>query len=1771
MSLHRYISLFSCISFSLLASLNTSAEDGRIDYDIDDDGLIEINDLQDLNEIRNNLDGTALYGDSTGCPEVGCAGFELTTNLDFDTNQDGVMDENDTYWNEGLGWEPIGNSSDTALITELNGNGHLIRNLYINRPTTDYIGLFGYIYEDKAKIHKIGLTGSLMRIVGDDTVGAIAGFVTSGASIEQSFNTGKVTGDYYVGGIVGYLNSATATQNFSTGDVSGRQYVGGLLGYIKRGATHNNFATGKVSATSYPGGIIGYVKTGFFINSENSNSYWAFDTTKQNTSAYMTSSESYFGTTLQQMQCPTTANNTVCPNTGVLYEDWNSEVWDFGSGDQLPGLKFGNTTHRDSDGDGVLDEDDVFPYEYAASQGNAEDGIADFYNPNCNTQCIIDSGLALDQFPENIAVSLDTDLDGLPDAWSSNCDVDCQINSGLHLDSNPNDSDNDGIPNSIDTDDNNDGITDADADSNGLIEVNTLEQLYAIRFNLTGSGRVLIEDTPPDTSGCPVITIEDSLQSLCFGYELTKDLDFDTNQDGVIDDHDAYWNDGLGWEPIGLNSDYPFTSIFNGQGHVIKNLYINRPDTSYVGLFGYVQGELSALQNIGLNGSMMNITGSDNVGALVGATNSGTNINQVFSMGVVTGNTSVGGLVGSLYSSTLSNGFSTGKIIGSSNVGSLIGRIFGSIVTHSFSSAYSEGDINTGGVIGSFSISRVEGSHWSTDTTQQESNSYEDIKTNYFATTLKKLQCPATSNNTTCSNTGTLYNNWSTEVWDFGYSNQLPGLIFGNTVYRDSDGDGVVDTDDALPFEFAASQDKDNDGFVDFYTPGCDISCIDESGLILDQFPASGAVSLDEDLDGMPDRWNSNCDINCQNISGIIIDIYLDDSDNDGIPNSEDTDDANDGFIDADADSDGLIDINNIEQLNAMRFDLNGHGRVLTQGGEPDHSGCPFIVNAGVKQPLCTGYELTVNIDFDTNQDGILDENDFYWNDGDGWHPVGTNERDPFTATLDGNGHIIQNLYINGSPYFDDYVGLFGYISGKDIAVRNLALSGSLMKITGDRYVGAIAGYAKDLSLRNIISTGSVIGHTNVGSIIGSLSSGELSNSFASGSVIGENTVGGFIGESLDSSLINNLTTSYVSGTYDIGSLIGISINTLILETHWATNITNENVNINATEGYFGDTLSKLQCPINSASTRCSEIATLYKGWNNTIWSFGDSQQLPGLIFDDVIYRDSDGDGSLDEDDSFPTAFSASVDNDNDGYPDSITGGCDIDCLNQSGLIFDQFIGDASAGKDTDFDGLPDEWAPGCDLTCQNSSSLTLDPYINDSDNDGITNANDTDDNNDGIPNADIDSNGLIEISNLSQLNAMRFNLSGSGRVLEEGGDADQSGCPTFVNGNTVQPMCSGYELTTDLDFDTNQDGKMDENDTYWNEGLGWEPIGNQVGGGFTSILNGNGHAIKNLYINRPESEDVGLFGHITGKFSELKNLSLTGDLTTIVGGDLTGALTGSAFLGANVQQALSTGIVQGSEYTGGLVGVIFSATMTQSFSSSTVTSNNYAGGLVGAIYKAEVSNSFALGSVNAANQTGGLIGWVFQGQDPDLPPESWLPNATSTISNSYAIGKVSGGYYVGGLIGESNDLAVITNSYWATDATSQFNSDSEDEFTGYIGTTLNELKCPTSANNTSCVSNTNMYESWNSNIWHFGNESELPGLIIGDYIYRDATPISIEDWNLENQQFESITPINNAPVIENTNNEARSTGGSGGGSVHLLWWVLLSSGLAATRKPLAR
>jgi len=50
------------------------------------------------------------------------------------------------------------------------------------------------------------------------------------------------------------------------------------------------------------------------------------------------------------------------------------------------------------------------------------------------------------------------------------------------------------------------------------------------------------------------------------------------------------WDAGAGFSPIGISEAQCFTGTYNGNGYSISNLYINRPDTDIIALFGYTEG-----------------------------------------------------------------------------------------------------------------------------------------------------------------------------------------------------------------------------------------------------------------------------------------------------------------------------------------------------------------------------------------------------------------------------------------------------------------------------------------------------------------------------------------------------------------------------------------------------------------------------------------------------------------------------------------------------------------------------------------------------------------------------------------------------------------------------------------------------------------------------------------------------------------------------------------------------------------------------------------------------------------------------------------------------------------------------------------------------------------------------------------------------------------------------------------------------------------------------
>ena len=257
-----------------------------------------------------------------------------------------------------------------------------------------------------------------------------------------------------------------------------------------------------------------------------------------------------------------------------------------------------------------------------------------------------------------------------------------------------------------------------DTDADGLIDITTLAQLDAIRYDLDGDGRpTSAGQTAWETAFSAVVTVDDAAavrdgSSSFTGYELMNSLDFeDANGDGTADDK-SIWAEGAsgagvsgavaeGWAPIGDNSSFSsatkFTATFDGKHYTISNLYINRPSTSYVGLFGALASG-SNLRNLGIEGG--SLTGGGNVGGLVGW-NSGT-ISACYATGTVTGSANnVGGLVGGNSNGTIGACYATGDANGSNQVGGLVGwNNFAGTISACYATGAASGASQVGGLMG---------------------------------------------------------------------------------------------------------------------------------------------------------------------------------------------------------------------------------------------------------------------------------------------------------------------------------------------------------------------------------------------------------------------------------------------------------------------------------------------------------------------------------------------------------------------------------------------------------------------------------------------------------------------------------------------------------------------------------------------------------------------------------------------------------------------------------------------------------------------------------------------------------------------------------------------------------------------------------------------------------------------------------------------------------------------------------------------------------------
>ena len=242
-----------------------------------------------------------------------------------------------------------------------------------------------------------------------------------------------------------------------------------------------------------------------------------------------------------------------------------------------------------------------------------------------------------------------------------------------------------------------------------------------------------------------------------------------------------------------------------------------------------------------------------------------------------------------------------------------------------------------------------------------------------------------------------------------------------------------------------------------------------------------------------------------------------------------------------------LINITSLEQLNAMRYDLNGDGQVDTVANATAYL-TAFSTLSCVDTNTCAGYELMDNLDFagtkwedptggtfsDTHETG-------------GWMPIGDSSN-RFTAVFEGNDHTLSNLYINSSV---QYVGLFGVL-GTGAAVRNVGIEGGSVttSATGGSNAGGLVGQ-NDGTISGCYATGTAtatgeggrsgeLERKSAGGLVGNNNGGTISGCYATGTVEAteeDGTGGGLVGQN-DGTISGCYATGNVTGRH-IGGLVG--------------------------------------------------------------------------------------------------------------------------------------------------------------------------------------------------------------------------------------------------------------------------------------------------------------------------------------------------------------------------------------------------------------------------------------------------------------------------------------------------------------------------------------------------------------------------------------------------------------------------------------------------------
>ncbi|QSG13348.1 putative membrane protein [Halapricum desulfuricans] len=1079
------------------------------------------------------------------------------------------------------------------------------------------------------------------------------------------------------------------------------------------------------------------------------------------------------------------------------------------------------------------------------------------------------------------------------------------------------------------------------------------------------------------------------------GANYTLVADLYENSAGYSEVASPSANDDKGFDPIGPDYDTPFNGTFDGQGHTIANLTINRTTEDNVGLFG-TAGTNAEITNTSLEDA--NVTGSDNVGTLVGA-NDGTVTNS-FAAANLTGNNQVGGLVGVVSKGgTVNMSDATGTVIGDRSVGGLVGSTLAEVseppgnVYASSASSDVTGNRFVGGLVGGLAFGTVT-----------ESNSTGAVigKTNVGG--LVGVNQGGSISLSNASGTVAVRDGASSPT-NFG---GLVGWSLQGTVTQ-STATGDVQANDATSVgglvgyaDATGTSDMVNGSYATGNVTGAE-SVGGLAGTVINatvnQTYATGAVSGDTEVGGLVgNATGANTEVSqsyavgsvsatgtpvgglvgTTQDSATVTDAYWE-TETTGVSGSDGgaglttsqmigLDALNSGNMEAfesppwETVSDGsppAADADGYPILQALAAEPQIHTPSVESGTQNLYAGGsgnetdPYeIANwthlDNVRENLGANFTLVADLDSTTEGYGEVHDAE------KGFAPLGDSST-PFTGTFDGNDSTIADLTINRSG--DNDIGLFGY-AGDGAVITNVTLES--VTVNGSAQVGALVGNMDEANVTGTTASGTVNGEHTMGGLIG-VNNGFVSASNATVTVTGTGSmggggVGGLVGTNQNGGLIirsqahGNVTTERYGG-----GLVGSNANGTVNRS-WATGTVTGNILVGGLVGY------------NHVGSVSSSHAT---------GNVSADSIVGGLIGGNVdSVTASNASGAVTGKQRVGGLVGAN------GVQSQDTPGGTIETSTASGTVT---VHESATGP-TQFGGLVGQNYKGTVTT----SNATGDVQAGDA----------------------TDVGGLIGYNDVTQQSTIR--------ETHAIGDVTGSSNVGGLVGTNIDDLVADSYATGNVTGSSNVGGLVGANgnaSTFKKGGT----IENTTASG-TVILAGDSTNPENM-------------GGLVGQSFQgtVTQSNATGDVN---GGDATnvGGLVGynDATELRTIRETYATGAVDGGQNVGGLVGTNKNDLVTESYAIGSVNGSASVGGLVGINTGsiAKVNNSYAAGSVTG-DSAGGLVGT--NGSGATVEDAYW---DTQTTNQSSSAGNATGlttSEMIGANALDSGNMDALKSPPWAT------------------------------------------------------------------------------------------------------------------------------------------